>query len=140
MQSPIFEKKYWFGDIRQKVSKLALLGWLVGSAVFSEMALRIFLMFCMKFGDYKGRKVTEPDFWKKKKIDLEIFVKRSPNYHSLLAWLVGWLVGNAVFSEMSLRIFLLFCMKLGDYKGRKVTPRFLKKVLDLEIFAKSFPN
>ena len=67
-------------------------------------------------------------------------MKRSPNYHSLLAWLVGWLVGNAVFSEMSLRIFLLFCMKLGDYKGRKVTPRFLKKVLDLEIFAKSFPN
>ena len=30
-QSQIFEKKYWFGDIRKKVSKLALLvGWLVG--------------------------------------------------------------------------------------------------------------
>ena len=36
-------------------------------------------------------------------------------------WLVGWLVGNAVFSETALRIFLIFCMKLGDYKGRKVT-------------------
>ena len=36
-------------------------------------------------------------------------------------WLVGWLVGNAVFSETVLRIFLIFCMKLGDYKGRKVT-------------------
>ena len=35
-------------------------------------------------------------------------------------WLVGWLVGNAVYSEMALRI-LIFCMKLGDYKGRKVT-------------------
>ena len=36
-------------------------------------------------------------------------------------WLVGWLVGNAVFSETTLRIFLIFCMKLGDYKGRKIT-------------------
>ena len=36
-------------------------------------------------------------------------------------WLVGWLVANAVFSETEVRIFLIFCMKLGDYKGRKVT-------------------
>ena len=36
-------------------------------------------------------------------------------------WLVGSLVGNAVFSETSLRIFLIFCIKLGDYKGRKDT-------------------
>ena len=36
--------------------------WLVGNAVFSEMALRIFLIFCMKLGVYSGRKVTEPDF------------------------------------------------------------------------------
>ena len=36
-------------------------------------------------------------------------------------WLFGWLVGNVVFSEMALRIFLIFCMKLGDYKDRKVT-------------------
>ena len=32
---------------------------------FSETARQIFLIFCMKLGDYKGRKVTEPDFWKK---------------------------------------------------------------------------
>ena len=32
----------------------------------------------------------------------------------------NWLVGNAVFSETALRIFLIFCMKLWDYKGRKV--------------------
>ena len=32
----------------------------------------------------------------------------------------NWLVGNAVFSEMALRFFLIFCIKLGDYKGRKV--------------------
>ena len=38
---------------------------MVGNAVFSETAQRIFLIFCMKLGDYKGRKVTEPDFWKK---------------------------------------------------------------------------
>ena len=54
--------------------------------------------------------------------------------------MVGWLVGNAVFSETALRIFLIFCMKLGDYKGRKVTAGFLKKILDLEIFAKRSPN
>ena len=32
---------------------------------FSETAQQIFLIFCMKLGDYKGRKVTEPNFWKK---------------------------------------------------------------------------
>ena len=36
--------------------------WLVGNAVFSETALMIFLIFCMKLGDYKGKKVTESDF------------------------------------------------------------------------------
>ena len=36
-------------------------------------------------------------------------------------WLIGWLVGNAVSPETAVRIFLIFCMKLGDYKGRKVT-------------------
>ena len=39
----------------------------------------------------------------------------------IVGWLVGWLVDNAVFSETALSIFLIFCMKLGDYKGRKVT-------------------
>ena len=36
-------------------------------------------------------------------------------------WLFVWLVCNAVFSETALRIFLIFRMKLGVYKGRKVT-------------------
>ena len=44
---------------------------------------------------------------------------------------LGWLFGNAVFSETALRIFLIFYIKFGDYKGRKVTELF-----DLEIFAK----
>ena len=38
---------------------------LVGNKVFSETALQIFLIYCMKLGDYKGRKVTQLDFWKK---------------------------------------------------------------------------
>ena len=41
-----------------------LVCWLVGNADFLEMALRVFVIFCMKLGDYKGRKVIEPDFWK----------------------------------------------------------------------------
>ena len=32
------------------------------SLYISETALRIFLIFCMKLGHYKGTKVTEPDF------------------------------------------------------------------------------
>ena len=45
-------------------------------------------------------------------------------------WLVAWFVGNTVFSETALRIFLIFCLKLGDYKGRKLTePYYRKKFL-----------
>ena len=47
---------------------------------------------------------------------------------SVLLVIVGWFVGNAVFSETALMIFLIFCMM--DYKGRKVAePDFLKKFL-----------
>ena len=53
--------------------KIGVVGnWLVGNAVFSEMAAEIFLIFCIKLGDVKCRKVTEP-------IDLEIFAKGSTN-------------------------------------------------------------
>ena len=53
-----------FGPASARSYKIGVVGnnWLVGNAVFSETALRIFLIFCMKLGDYKGRKVTEPDF------------------------------------------------------------------------------
>ena len=57
---------------------LVITGWLVNNAVFSETALRILLIFCMKSGDYKGRKVTQPDL-EILILDLEIFAKRSPN-------------------------------------------------------------
>ena len=70
-----------------------LVGWLVGNAVFSETALRIFLIFCMALGGYEGRKATEPNFWKnfliwrylKKgiqispKSDTDIFLKNGSN-------------------------------------------------------------
>ena len=55
----------FFGPASARSYKIGVAGnnnWLVGNAVFSETALRIFLIFCMKLGDYKGRKVKEPDF------------------------------------------------------------------------------
>ena len=41
-----------------------IFGWLV-NAVFSETVLRFFMIFCMKLGEYKGRKVMELDFERK---------------------------------------------------------------------------
>ena len=80
-----------------------LVDWLVGNAVFSETARRIFLIFCMKLGDYKGRKVTEPDFWKK-----------------FLIWRYSWKglqispkSGTLIFfSKMALTVFWVFGLKL----------------------------
>ena len=45
----------------------------------------------------------------------------------LVGWLVGWSVGNAVFSETALRIFLIFCMKLGAIKIEKSQSRISEK-------------
>ena len=95
--------------------------WLVGNAVFSETALRIFLIFCIQLGDYKGRKVAEPVFEKNSWFG-DIRENDSKLAQNQTLWyLVGWLVDNAVFPETALRIFLIFWLKLGDYKGRKVT-------------------
>ena len=58
---PASARSYKIGVVRNN----CLVGQLVGNIVFSETALRIFLIFCMKLGDYKGRKVTELDFRKK---------------------------------------------------------------------------
>ena len=54
----------FFGLASARSYKIGVVGnnWLVGNAVFSETALRIFLIFCMTLRDYKGKKVTEPDF------------------------------------------------------------------------------
>ena len=64
-------KLLFFGPVSARSYKIGvvgnnwLVGWLVGIAVFSETVLSNIRIFCMKLGDYKGRKVTEPDFWKK---------------------------------------------------------------------------
>ena len=42
-------------------------------------------------------------------------------------WLVGWFIGNAVFSETALKIFLIFCMKLGTIKAEKSQSRIFQK-------------
>ena len=94
-----------------------LVGWLVGNTIFSETTVRIFLIFCMTLGDYKGRKVTKLDFLKK----FLVWRYSRKGLQIRVGWLVRWLVGNIIFSETTVRIFLIFCIKLGDYKGRKVT-------------------
>ena len=58
----------------------------------------------------------------------------------IIGWLVGLLFGTVVFSETALKIFLIFCMKLGDYKEKSDRAGFLKKVFDLEIFVKRSPS
>ena len=66
--------------------------WLVGDAVFSETALRIFLIFCMKLGDYKSRKVTEGDLGGKKLIwrySQKRFKIRPKSDTLIFGWLVG---------------------------------------------------
>ena len=94
----------FFGPASARSYKIGVVGnWFVGNTVFSEMALRIFLFFCMKLGDYKGRKVTEPDFWKKFLIwrysrkGLQI----SPKSDTLI-----------FFSKTTLTVFLVFDLKL----------------------------
>ena len=58
------------------------------------------LIFSTKLGYYQGRNVAE--------LDLR---KRSPNKPKISN---TWFVGNAVFSEKATRIFLIFCIKLGN--------------------------
>ena len=41
--------------------------------------------------------------------------------------MVGWFVGNLVFSEKAVTIFLIFCVKLPDYKGKKSQSRIFEK-------------
>ena len=54
----------FFGPVSRRSYKIGVVGnnWLVGNAVFLETALKIFLIFFIKLGDYKGRKLTEPDY------------------------------------------------------------------------------
>ena len=71
--------------------------------VFSETALWIFLIFCMILGNYKSRKVTQPDFceklliWRYSRKGLQI----SPKSDTLI-----------FFSKTAPTIFLVFGLKL----------------------------
>ena len=102
-----FWKKFLIWRYSRKGLQISI-GWLIGSlvddTVFSETALRIFLIFCMKLGDYKGRKVAEPDIWEK----FLIWRYSRKGLQISIGWLVGWLVSNAVFSETALRVFWFF--------------------------------
>ena len=76
---------------------------MAGNAVFSKTALRVFLIFCMKLGDYKGRKVSEPDFWKKFLIwrYSRKGIQITPKSETLI-----------FFSKTALAVFLVFGLKL----------------------------
>ena len=102
---------------------LVIIGWLVSNAVFSETAPRIFLIFCMKLGDYKGRKVTEPDFWKKfliwrysrkslqisPKWDSDIFLKNCSNDF------VGFWPEGSTKCDLQFE-WKLFCKKICNFE------------------------
>ena len=79
-----------------------------GAGVGKSHLAKIISSYLIKtLGDYKCRKVTETDFWKK--ILIWRYSRKgfqiSPNSDTSI---FGWLVGNAVFSEAALRIFLGF--------------------------------
>ena len=78
--------------------------WLVGNAGFSETALRIFLIFCMKLGDFKGRKVTASDFCKK------LLIWRYSRKGLQISQKSDTLI---FFSKMALTMFLVFGLKLA---------------------------
>ena len=102
-----------------------LVGLLVGKAVLSERALSIFLIFYMTLEEYEGRKVTEPDFWKKFLIlrylrkDLQI----SPKSDTLI-----------FFSKVALTTFLVFGLTLVLNKDLQFEwSLFFRKTFNLEI-------
>ena len=97
-------------SLQPKMSVRPLVSPLVSLSIqkFWKTALTIFLIFGMKLGDNKPRKVTEPDF--SKKISLaQIWAKRAQNGPKSRFFIF--------FCKTALTIFLILCMKLGDYKG-----------------------
>ena len=102
-----------------------LVDWLICNAVFPETALRIFQIFGMKLGNYKGKKVTEPDFWKKLLIwrysrkRLQI----SPKPDTLI-----------FFSRTAPTIFLVFGLKLVLNMTFNLNKNLFFRSCNLEIF------
>ena len=109
MWQPDFWKKFLIWRYSQKGHQISpksdtfIFGRLVDNAVFSETALTISLIFGSKLGDYKGRKVTEPDVWKKLLIwrYLRKGLQISPKSDTFI-----------FFSKTALMIFLVFGLKL----------------------------
>ena len=113
---------------------LVTIGWLVGKAVYSETALRIFLIFCTKLGDYKGRKVTEADFWKKKFLIRRYLRKSlqiSPKSDTLI-----------FFSKTTLTIFLVFGLTLVLNMTFNLNETYISERLAISRYlaSKSFKN
>ena len=126
----IFIRPDIFLDRRQRgpisLVLLVIIGWLVGNAVFSEMAQWIFLIFCMKLGNYKGRKVTEPDFWKTILIwrYLQKGLQISPKSDTLI-----------FFPKAAVTVFLVFGLKLVlNMTFNLKETYFSEKCYNLEIF------
>ena len=116
-----------------------LVSWLVGN-VFSETAPRIFLIFCMKLGDYKGRKVSKPDFWKEFLIwryswkSLQI----SPKSNTLIFFSKTALTA---FSDFGLKLALNMTFNLNEtcFSEKFAISRYLaskssKKIAQTEVF------
>ena len=106
LQFSLFKSKtHFFGPASARSYKISFVGnnWFVGNAVFWETAVSIFLIFCMKLRGYKGRKVTEPDFWNKFLIwrYSEKRLQISPKSDILI-----------FFSKTALMIYLVFGLKL----------------------------
>ena len=110
--------------------------WLVGNAVFSETVLRIFLIFCIKLGVYKVRKVTELDFWKKFLIwrysqkGLQI----SPKSDTLIFFSK---TGLTMFLVCDLKLVLNMTFNLDEtYFSEKIAiwPRNRQKIAQIDIF------
>ena len=95
-------------------------GWVFGNAIFSEKALRIFLIFFKTLGDFKGRKVTKPDYWKKFLIwrysrkSLQI----SPKSDTLI-----------FFSKMALMIFFGFWSEYDLVLSTNIIPSIWMKLI-----------
>ena len=102
-----------------------MVGWLIGNTVFSETAQRIFLIFCMTLGDYKGRKVTGPNCLEKFMIWRYLWqcLQISPKSDTLI-----------LFSKAALRIFLIFGLKFTKYDLQFEWNLFFRKISYLEIF------
>ena len=120
--------RVFFGPASARSCKICVVGnnWLVGHAIFSETALRIFLTFCMKLGDYKGRKVTEPDFYKKNSWfeDIREKVSKLAQNQTLI-----------FFSKTALTIFLVFWPKVGaKYDLQFEWNLLFRKFWNFEIF------